>query len=141
MEALTESSSPCSRVAERDAECPRNAAAIVMRTMPPTATSTGVRRPASRSRCSSRGRRLIELPRYRHVERPAAPVEHARELAEAPVRDRDSRTVVSDGDGNERPAALVAIDGSRERTQKRERLQVDPDDLEAGPPTRLEVPL
>src|SRR5207248_7617192 len=48
------------------------------------------------------GRRDVERPRERDVERAAAPVEHARELARASVRDGEGRAVVADRDDDER---------------------------------------
>src|SRR4029079_16493917 len=47
-------------------------------------------------------RRAVELTRDRDVERRAAPVEHARELADAPVRDGEGGAVVADRDDHER---------------------------------------
>ena len=84
-------------------------------------------------------RRAIELARDRDVERPAAPVEHARKLAVEPGRDGDRRAIVADRDRDEPAGRLVSSCRSLERAQQGERLEVDPDDLQAGAPARLQV--
>ena len=84
-------------------------------------------------------RRAIELAGDRDVERPAAPVEHARKLAVEPGRDGDRRAVVADRDGDEPAGRLVSRRRSLERAQQGERLEVDPDDLQAGASARLQV--
>src|SRR5205807_6771680 len=48
------------------------------------------------------GGRDVERPRDGDVERAAAPVEHARELARTPVGDGEGRSVVADRDDDER---------------------------------------
>ncbi len=68
------------------------------------------------------------------VERPAAPLEHAGELADAAVGDGEGGAVVADRDGDEGAAlgGRARGMGRRDRAQQRERLEVDPDDLQAG---------
>ena len=80
-------------------------------------------------------RRHVERARDRDVERPAAPVEHARELADAPVRDGEGRAVVADVDDDLRAGrrGRVGCRRRRERAQQRERLEVDPGELDARP--------
>ena len=52
-------------------------------------------------------RRHVERAGDRDVERPAAPLEHARELADAAVGDGERRAVVADRDGDEGAALGV----------------------------------
>ena len=68
------------------------------------------------------------------VERPAAPLEHAGELADAAVGDGEGGAVVADRDGDEGAALRGRARGMGrcDRAQQRERLEVDPDDLQAG---------
>ncbi len=70
----------------------------------------------------------------RDAERPAAPLEHARELADAPVGDGERGAVVADRDRDERAALDVGtgVDRRRDRAQQREGLEIDADDLQAG---------
>ena len=84
-------------------------------------------------------RRAVELAGDRDVERPAAPVERrARTRSGARSRRRSSC-----GRGRSRPRraprTFVALGRRLERAQQRERLEVDPDDLQARPATRLQV--
>src|SRR2546425_9518724 len=72
----------------------------------------------------------------------AAPLEHARELAHAAVGDGEGRAFVADGNRDERRARLPAALGRRgERAQERERLEVDPDQLDARLLARGGVPV
>src|SRR5207237_4406760 len=82
--------------------------------------SFGRRSAAERERALDRlrlGGGQVERLRDRRVEGPSAPLEHAGELADTPVRDGERRPVVTDRDGDERRlrglGALVA--GRRER--------------------------
>ena len=80
------------------------------------------------------GRRAVELAGDRDVERRAAPVEHARELADAAVGDGKGRAVVADRDDDERRVRGRCVRRQRlaERAQQRERLEVDPRQPHAG---------
>ena len=62
---------------------------------------TAVEREASLDRLDL-GRRAVENTRKRDVQRPAAPLENACELADAAVADRKRGSVVTDGDCDER---------------------------------------
>ena len=80
------------------------------------------------------GRRAVELAGDRDVERRAAPVEHARELADAAVGDGEGRAVVADRDDDERRVGGRRVRRQRvaERAQQRERLEVDAGEPHAG---------
>ncbi len=84
-------------------------------------------------------RRLVQLPRDRDVERPSAPVQDACELAVLSAGHGDRGAVVADGDRDERAPAGEGIAGCGKRAKKRERLEIDADDLETRPATGLQV--
>src|SRR5207244_1021465 len=69
----------------------------------------------------------------------AAPLEYARELADAAVRDRQGRAVVPDRDGDD--CRLLAIARRRERPQKSERLEIDPGERQSREAAGLDVAL
>ena len=81
----------------------------------------------------------VESLREPGVELGAAPLEDARELADAAVGDRERRAVVADRDGDDR--RLVAVGRRRERAEQSERLEVDPRERHAGETARLDVAL
>jgi len=78
--------------------------------------------------------REIESPCDARVERGSTPVEDARELAGATVRDREGRPVVTDADDDESRGSGLGpvLRGGSERAKDRERLQVDPREPDAG---------
>src|SRR5215211_1952453 len=88
-------------------------------------------------------RREVERSGNGDVERPAAPLEDASELADAAVGDGEGGTIMADGDGDECTSfALGPADvRRRDRTEERERLQVDADDLESRLSTGVDVPI
>ena len=84
---------------------------------------------------SASARRQVEDARDRDVQGPAAPLEHARELAEAAVGDGEGAAVVADRDRDESAAVdprqgLEVGRGLRQRAQERKRFEIDADDLE-----------
>ena len=85
------------------------------------------------------GRRAVERARECDVERRAAPFEHARELADATVRDGERRAVVADRHCDE--GRRAAVRGRCERAKQRERFEVDPGERDAGLLAGTDIPL
>src|SRR5437868_15547834 len=87
------------------------------------------------------GRCHVERTRERDRKALAAPAEHARELAGAPVGDRERGAVVTDVDDDLRSRRLRAVGRQRrgESAERSERLEVDATESDAGLLARLDV--
>src|SRR5207237_777536 len=165
--ALSESSSPCCSRTFELAERNIIESIALTRTTPTTPTSTGTL--VLVRLLSSRGRRLTArisvldpesdgdgeradlvrlLEALVHLaeragdgdaEVLAAPLEHARELADAAVRDGEGRAVVADGDGDDGRLRGAGLGRRREGAQERERLEIDADEGDTGLAARHDV--
>ena len=74
----------------------------------------------------------VQLARYGDIERRAAPLEHAREFTDMPIRDGEGRTLVTDRNDDVGGIRSFSSRVRNQRPKQSESFEIDPNQTHSG---------